>query len=169
MKVFNLKLSFLAFSAGIALFAACGPYSFSGSSIPHIKSVAVPLFGDETSEFGIKEELTNTLIDAFKADNSLKVNDERNADSVLSGTIKSINDRAGNVDLQERVSEIQIHVLVEIKYEEVKKREVIWQDRISQFGTYNPSASEKNTRNDAITEAISKITQEVITRTVTGW
>jgi len=167
MSLRKNTLPFLVFA--LLVLTSCGPYSFSGSSMPNIKSVAVPLFSDNTSEFGIKEELTNTIIDGFKNDNTLKVNDRRNADSILQGTILSINTRAGEVTRQEQVNEIQIHLLVTIKYEDVEKRKVIWEDQISQFGTYRPGASENNTRNDAITEAIQKITREVLNRSVTGW
>lgn len=151
------------------LFAACGPYSFSGTTLPHIKTIAIPLFQDETAEFGVKEELTNALIQAFTSDNTLKIGDRRNADSVLEGKIVSITDRAGAYNRDERVSDIQVYLLVEIKYQDQVKRKVIWEDRISQYGTYSPSASEKNTRIDAIAEAITKITDEVVNRTVSGW
>jgi hypothetical protein len=52
---------------------------------------------------------------------------------------------------------------------EVKKNKVIWEDRITQFGTYAPEDPVKRTRNAAISEAIAKIAVEVLNRTVSGW
>jgi hypothetical protein len=153
----------------LLLFAACGPYSFSGSAFPHIKTISVPLFQDNTAEFGVKEQLTNDLIQAFTRENSLKIADRRNADSVLNGTILAISDQAGSYTRDERVNEIQVHLLVEIKYEDLVKRKVVWEDKISQFGSYTPGTGEKSTRNDAIAEAIAKIADEVLNRTVSGW
>lgn len=154
---------------GSMLFLACGPYSFSGSAFPHLKSIAIPLFQDNTAEFGVKEELTDALVRSFTQENSLKIADRRNADSILMGTIVAINDQAGSITRDERVNEIQVHLLVEIKYEDLVKRKVVWEDRISQFGTYTPGAGEKSTREAAISEAIAKISTEVLNRTVSGW
>lgn len=148
---------------------ACGPYSFSGLAHPHIKTIAIPLFQDQTAEFGIKEEITNALIKAFTSDNSLKIADRRKADSVLHGTIIAVSDQAGAYTRDERVNEIQVHLLVDIKYEDLVKRKIIWEDKISQFGTYTPGSGDKNSRSDAIAEAIAKITEEVLNRTVSGW
>lgn len=158
----------LALALGAASLVSCGPYSFSGSAYPHIKTIAIPLLDDQTAEFGIKEGLTNSLIDAFSRDNSLKIGDRRTADSILRGTIRAVGDRAGGYDASERVDEIQVQVVVELSYEDVKKRKTIWEDTITQFGTYRPGASEKNRREDAISEAIAKITEEVLNRTVSG-
>lgn len=153
----------------LLLIVACGPYSFSGSAFPHIKTIAVPLFQDNTAEFGVKEQLTNDLIQAFSRENSLKIADRRNADSVLIGTILAISDRAGSYTRDERVNEIQVHLMVEIKYEDLVKRKVVWEDKISQFGSYTPGTGEKSSRSDAITEVIAKIAEEVLNRTVSGW
>lgn len=158
----------LALALGAASLISCGPYSFSGSAFPHIKTIAIPLLDDQTAEFGIKEGLTNSLIDAFSRDNSLKIGDRRTADSILKGIIIAVGDRAGGYDASERVDEIQVQIVVELSYEDVKKRKTIWEDTITQFGTYRPSASEKNRRQDAINEAIAKITEEVLNRTVSG-
>ena len=147
----------------------CGPYSFSGSALPHIKTVNVPLFEDKTAEFGVKEELTNTIIDAFTEDNTLKIADRRSADSILQGTLLRVQERPGAYTTDEQVQEIQVYVTVEIKFMEVKKSKVIWEDRIIQFGTYAPEDPVKRTRNAAISEAIVKIADEALNRTVSGW
>lgn len=152
------------------LFAgACGPYSFSGSANPHIKTIAIPLFEDRTAEFGIKEMLTNSMVEAFTRDNTLKIADRRTADSILLGVLERVDDRPGAYNRQEQVQEIQVFLTVSIQYKDLKKRKVVWEDRISQFGTYIPGSSEKGTREAAIQEAIDKIVDEVLNRTVSGW
>ena len=111
-----------------------GPLSFSDSAELHLKTIAVPLFQDNTAEFGIKEELTNELIRAFSEENSLKIADRRSADSILNGTIVAINDQAGSYSRDEQVNEIHAHIFVKIKYEVLVKRKVDWDDNITQFG-----------------------------------
>ena len=52
----------------------CGVYSFSGSGLPsHIRTVAVPLFSNKSSEYGIKDDLTEGIIEALVSDGKLKV------------------------------------------------------------------------------------------------
>ena len=86
------------------LVTACGPYSFSGSALPsYIKTVAVPIFEDRTAEFGIKEALTDAIIERITQDNTLKISDRRRADSVLDGTVLRIEDRAGAYNRDEQV------------------------------------------------------------------
>lgn len=156
--------------AGACMVAlGCGPYSFSGSSLPHIKTIAIPLFNDKTAEFGVKEQITNEIIAAFNRDNTLKIADRRAADSILEGTLISVTERPGAYNKQESVQEIQLFITVEIHYRDLKKREIVWEDTIAQFGTYAPADPQRSTREAAISEAIEKIAEDVLNRTVSGW
>ncbi|MDZ7344707.1 MAG: DUF4136 domain-containing protein [candidate division KSB1 bacterium] len=149
----------------IATFAlACGHYSFSGSTASHLKTVAVPVFEDRTAEFGIKERMTNLIIDAFTRDNTLKIADRRTADSILLGTLQRVEERAGVYRADETVEEIRLYLTVQIKYEDLKKRKTVWEAQITQFGDYRPP-----NRQEAIDEAITKIANEVLNKTVSGW
>ena len=164
------RFAVILISAGAVLAEwGCGVYSFSGSAYPHIKSIAIPLFEDRTAEFGVRENLTNALVEAFTRDNTLKIADRRNADAILEGVLMRVEDRPGAYNRQEQVQEIQVFLTVQIKYRDLKKRKIIWEDTISQFGTYTPGGSENSTREDAISEAIAKIADEVLNRTVSGW
>jgi len=146
------------------LFAGCGIYSFSGSTIPsHIKTVAVPLFGNNTPEFGIDQQLTDALIDAISADNTLKIADARNADSILKGTILQITDRAGQYDANENASSYRVTINIKVSFEDVKKRKVLWEETWSGWGLY------ESDRNQGVEDAISKLTIDILNRTVSGW
>ncbi len=149
--------------------AGCGPYSFSGSSTPHLKTVAVPIFEDQTAEFRLKEQLTNTIIQAFTRDNTLKVVDRRAADALLQGTILRVTEQAGVYTQQEQVQEIRVTVTAQIKYEDVKKRKVIWEEQITQFGSYAPGSAASGDRQAALVEAANKIATEVINKSVSSW
>ena len=151
----------------------CGYYSFSGSSLPaHIRTVAVPMFENKTSEFGVREDITDTIIIQFTQDNSLKVADRRSADSMVSGTIVNIREQAGAYNTNEEVKEIRVYVSVQAKYEDLKKHKTIWEESITQWGTYNPNlppGDEGSSRQDGIKEAIEKIVDDIFNKTVSGW
>jgi curli biogenesis system outer membrane secretion channel CsgG len=162
------------FIAGISLLVllSCGYYSFSGSSLPsNIRTIAIPMFENKTTEFGVPEDITDALINAFTQDNSLKVVDRRTADSIIEGAIVNIREQAGAYNQQEQVQEIRIYVRIKAKFEDLKKNNVIWEEEITQWGTYSPDSSsgENTTRQDAIEEAIEKIVTEIFNKTISGW
>ncbi|MCD4664865.1 MAG: hypothetical protein K8R68_06295 [Bacteroidales bacterium] len=152
---------------------SCGFYSFSGSSLPsHLRTVAIPMFENKTSEFGVREDITDAIINQFTQDNSLKVTDRRSADSIILGTITNIREQAGAYNAEEQVKEIKVNVYIHAKFEDLKKHKVIWEEQIIQWGIYNPNlpaGEEGSTRQDAIKEAIDKIVADIFNKTVSGW
>ena len=152
---------------GAALFSGCA-YSFSSSGSAHIKSVAVPIFQDLTSEFGIKQKLTDKVIDEFSRDGTLRVLDRRNADSLIEGKILAVHDQAGAFSTDESVQDIKIFIRVAIKYEDLKKRKVIWEEEVEQWGTFDPNEGTQS-RDAGIDEAVSKIAGEILNKSVSGW
>ncbi|MFQ5772098.1 MAG: LptE family protein [bacterium] len=147
---------------------SCGPYSFSSSGATHIKTVAIPIFQDQTSEFGIKEKLTDAVINEFTRDNTLRITDRRHADSIIEGTIVLVQDRAGAFTSEEKVRDIQIFITVKVKFEDLKKRKIVWEEEITQWGTFNPDEGPQS-RDKGIDEAVAKITNDILNKSVSGW
>lgn len=150
------------------LLSACGPYSFSSSGGSNLKTVAIPIFQDQTSEFGIKEKLTDQVVEQFTRDNTLRITDRRNADSLLEGTIVSVDDRAGAFSSDESVQDIKIFITVQVKYQDLTKRKIIWEETITQWGTFNPDEGPQS-RENGIAEASQKIANEILNKSVSGW
>ncbi|MCU0644065.1 MAG: LPS assembly lipoprotein LptE [bacterium] len=151
----------------------CGYYSFSGSTLPsHLGTIAIPIFENRTTEFGVPEDLTEALITKFTEDNSLKVVDRGSADSIIEGSIVNVREQAGAYTSQEQVKEIRIYIRIQAKFEDVKKNKVMWEEEITQWGTYNPDlplAQEGSSRQDAIREALEKISTDIFNKTIAGW
>src|SRR5437867_950514 len=78
----------VAWLAGLALGAGSCAYTTSTALLPtHIKTIAIPVFENQTTEYTLEQELTQAVIDRFVQDNHLKVVDERSANAVLRGKI----------------------------------------------------------------------------------
>ena len=168
-KLDNYRTWFVILNIGMFVsLHSCGFYSFSGSLAPHLNTISIPLFQDRTAEFGIKEELTDALIDEFTQDNTLSIADPANADLHLEGTLESVNDRASDYDQQERVQDVRVYLTVNIKCEVMTKRTVLWEERLTQWGDYDPSLG-PDARQEGITEAITKLTSDILNKTVAGW
>ena len=159
--IFILVFTFLVLTG-------CGYYSFKGSLPSYIQNVAVPLFDDNTAYPGVREDLTNKVVDAFIADNTLKITDESSADIIVSGTISSISQRAAVLTKGETVEEFQIYVNVKAKCEDVKNNKVLWEKTISQYGLMAGIGSQDD-RDLAIAEAMDKITEDIINNTLANW
>jgi len=161
----NRILFYLLFIGGLFLFAECGIYSFSGSSLPaHLNTVSIPLLEDNTAEYGISQQLTDLLIQAITDDNTLKIASPGSGDSVLRGTILQVQERAGQYDQKEQATDFRITITVKIVFEDLKKQSVLWEGQVSQWGIYEPG-----NRDQGITEALEKISQEVLNRIVSDW
>jgi hypothetical protein len=140
-------------------------YTFSPSALGGIKSIAIPLFENQTLEGGIAEKLTDALAEGLVADNTLRVVPEGRSDSILRGAVVSYNRSAYTYDESEAVSEYIVNIDVEVSFMESKSGKVIWEDRLSNWGTYDTTEIEEIGQDGAIV----KLVEDIINRTVKGW
>ncbi len=166
----NDRRRFALITGGIifVMLTACNYYSLKGSLPPHLKTAAVPLFENQTSEFGIAEKLTDTIINELMRDGSLKIADRSVADVLIEGTITGVSDRPGAFSQDERVQDINVYVSVNVTVTDQVKQVVLWNERLTQFGAYDPSAGPDG-RQQAYEEALEKISKEILNKTVSNW
>ncbi|MDP8208517.1 MAG: LptE family protein [Candidatus Electryonea clarkiae] len=157
------KLSLL--SLLVFLVPGCGIYTFGGNVPGHLKSVAIPIFENQTSEFEIVELLTEAVEEAFRVDNTLKIKDIKNADSVLNGTIIRIGDVPSTYNADETVDEYKITVSVQVSFEDKIKGKIIWEEIVSGWGIY-PS---DGVRDEGMEKAVEKLAEDILNKTVSGW
>ncbi|MBN2416646.1 hypothetical protein JXO52_12440 [bacterium] len=153
--------------AAALLLSGCWYYSFSGSTLPpHIDSVAVPLFTDTSAEFGIDQQLTDKVIEVISTDNTLRIEGAGRAASIIKGSITRITDRPDTYDQAENASAFRVTITIHVLYEDVKKNITLWEEDFTQWGRYdNASIS----RESGISEAVEKLAEEILNKTVSGW
>ncbi len=159
---------FLFLFALLLLFARCAYYSFSGSLEPHLKTIAVSPFDNRTAEFGVAENLHDAVISEFTRDNTLKIADRHVANILMEGTLLQVEDRPGAFDQSEQVQDMKVYLSVEIKCTDQVKQQPLWQERLTQWGSYDPALG-PDARRDGIAEAIEKLCQEILNKTVASW
>lgn len=163
-----MKQKILYLLLSVFLVAGCGYYSFKGALPSHLKSIAVPLFNDRTPNPNVRENLTNRVIDAFIADNTLKVVDETKADLILTGAINSILVQPAIVKSGEEVAESKVVVSVAVKCEDIKLSKILFERSFQQYGLMGESAG-LDEREAAINEALELITEDIVNATLGGW
>ncbi len=146
---------------------SCGVYTFSASNLGDIKTIAVPVFENQTTESDLGNAMSDQLSKAFVADNTVRVVTAQKADGILRGTVVSYVREAYTYSQTEVVSEYICRLGVDIEFRNRKTNKIIWEEKnLSNWGTYN-SATE--TENDGKQKAVEKLVADILNKTVKGW
>tara|TARA_B100000029_G_scaffold516419_1_gene629688 strand:+ start:2709 stop:3302 length:594 start_codon:yes stop_codon:yes gene_type:complete len=192
IKIYPI-INFQAFKRFIYIFCfcsflGCGIYSFSGSIPPHIKTISIPLFINETAEFGIAEAVTDEVTNVFLEENILKVKGQ--GDSILKGIIKKVDDQPYTYSESEEVLEYRYSVGIQVEWFDVKEDKNLFTKNYTNWGAYSLTAdvSSDGIDNDgdgkvdsedpdetgdarklAMKAAVMKISENIINDIVSTW
>ena len=164
------RLGSVVLCAGL-LVCIQGCYSFTGASVPpHLKTIAVPMFDDQTGmgEPDLGKRITEKLIDRFNHDNNLQVADRSRADAMIEGVIVSMTDAPSVVSAGENVTARRITLNIKVVFRDMKLKKQVWEKQLSNFGDYSAGANIVQ-RRAAIDVAIDKLTEDLVLDTVSGW
>jgi hypothetical protein len=155
-------------------FCGCGPYSFTGSSLPsHIKSVAVPIFENETLEYDVANQVTEAITQRFLADNRLKVVGETRADAVVEGRVTSYENKVNNYSADETPEDYIVVLRVAVTFRDAVKNRELWKSGdlvVSEVYSVVPGSDQTLTDEEsARAEAIRKLAEDVLARTMEQW
>jgi hypothetical protein len=165
-----LVITFLFVTLAITNFGCC-TYSFTGASVPeHLETIAIPVADDRSGAGipGLRELLTDELINKFIEDNSLQVTERTTANAILECTIISFTDAPAVVSAGEDISLRRVTVAVKVNYKDLVKRTTIFSNDFSNYGDYQPGET-VNEREDAIDVALDKISEDILLAVVSGW
>ena len=148
--------------------SSCWYYSFSGSSLVGVETVYIPVFGNNTAEFGLEDQLTDAMINAINAERNLNTGERGNTDAVLEGRILRIDDVPLTYTAGETVTEYKVEITVHVKFEDVNNEKIIMEGDFTAFGEY-PYPGTQDDRDQAAVQAISKLSQDILAKAVSGW
>jgi hypothetical protein len=145
-------------------------YTLSGSSLPsHLKTVEVPLFGNQSLEPNIADEITRMLSQEIVSGNLLKVV-ESNGNAVLNGTVTSYKNEpytyGASETRQVAVQQYVVRIIADVEFIDVKKDEPIYKGQVTGEGIYDLS---KQTEQDGKAAAIKEMVQRIMSNSVQGW
>lgn len=148
-----------------------GCYSFTGASVPpHLKTIAIPLFDDQSGSGkpNLRELLTNKLLEKFRQDNSLSIAEKGNADALLEGIITSVLDQPQVLAVGETVTKSRVTVTVKVIYQDIKLKKKMWEKQFSQWADYTLGGGEAEF--DASIASINeKLSEDILLEAVAGW
>jgi hypothetical protein len=112
--------------------AGCG-YSVRGSLPDHIRTVAVPVFKNQTQEPAVENIITSGVIAAFANAGRLRVVPVDQADSILEGEIVGYALDSIAFDRSLNVREYRLRVTMNVQFRDVRQNSMLWrQDRLEQ-------------------------------------
>ena len=163
----------LSLAAAACTLLSCA-YTVRTSSLPpHLKTVAIPVFENSTTEYRLEQELTTAVIDRFVRNNQLKVVDERSANAVLRGKVITYRNAVFGFSEQDRAQEYRVTVAVAITFKDLVKNRELWADenlvKTANYYVQDVAGQPARTETDGRREAVTKIADEILTRTVEGW
>jgi hypothetical protein len=151
----------------LSLVSGC-TYSFRGQTAGAIKSIAVPTFENESTEFGIGERVTDELIRAFQKDGTLRITTPDQADAILKGRILRVEDAPYTARADQTVQEYQFSMSCVIELVKGGSEEPLWQQTFPAWAIY-PYSGSLELRDQAIEEAVSKLQQDILNRIIGSW
>lgn len=183
-------MKFLVSIYMLFLIFSCSYYSLAGSIPTHIKSIHIPLFENQTSEFDLAENITDFIINQFNESGVLRVENEQNCNSILRGKIKSISNGPYTYNKEESISEYRYKIDVQIEWYDLRNDKNILESNYSGYGAYgisgdigsdgidNDSDGKIDDQDDdesgeprefATRVAMSKIAEDILNDIMTTW
>ena len=169
-SVYRIVLILLFSSLALINFG-CGAYSFTGSSVPsHLKTIYIPVAQDKSIAAipGLREILTDDLIQRFINDNSLQVANATSADATLDCIITNVTDVPAIVSAGEQINARKLTINVKVVYKDLVLKKTIFDQNFSSFGEYVPG-QQVNEREEAIAVAVGHISEDILLAVVSGW
>ena len=156
-KVVRQKGWLILFSLLMVIMGGCTSQWMASSS--GIK-IAIPLFSNETFQYGLEETLTRSIREAFVLDGRLEITEEEEADLILQGKITHyFNEPLSEAALAVEEYRVRMDILVSLI--SVKDGKTIWEESLWAITSYS-SMEMIQTEDEAVRETGKKIGQELI-------
>jgi len=155
------------------LVGGCGYTASPGLLPPHLKTIAIPVFENETGEYTLEQEITDAVVQDFVRDNHLRITDERTADCVIKGKVMSYRNGVFGISQAAVAEEYRVTIVVSVSFkDQVKNREIWHDDQLTKWSNYyvtpEPGAPAL-TELDGRKAAIVKIADEILSRSIESW
>jgi len=147
------------------LAGGCG-YSLRGNLPGHIKTVAVPIFKNRTSEPGVENFLTGAVVEAFSTNGRLKVVGPEQADSILEGEVVGYQVQSVAFDPRANVQQYRLVVTLNLRFRDVRRDAILFEQQNlqerSDFRTLGVVAQTISREETALRAAATEIARAIV-------
>lgn len=147
----------------------CG-YSLRGTLPPHIKTVAVPIFANRTSEPAVENFLTGAVVEAFSTNGRLRVVTPAKADSILEGEVVGFQVESVAFDAAANVRQYRLVVTLNLVYRDLRDDKVVFERRgVQERANFSVAGAVAETiarQESALRTAAAEIARSIVSLTV---
>ena len=161
-------LQFVRAVAIMLLLAGCG-YTAGSLVSRQYRTVYVPIWENHTFRRGLEFRLTRRLQQEIEGKTHLKLTTEERADTRLSGEIVDFEPRVLTEDLFDRPVEIQVRVVVNFRWEDLRTGQTIVSEvHLAQTGEAIPGRGE-TTEGQAADKAFQDVAEQIVEKLELSW
>lgn len=110
----------------LAALAGCG-YSLRGTLPDHVRTVAVPVFANKTSEPAVENLLTQAVVQAFSTNGRLRVVKPEEADAILEGEVVGYEIQALAFDPRASIRQYRLVVTMNLRFRDVRRKTLLFE------------------------------------------
>ena len=166
------RMAALLAIAGSSTLSGC-MYSFRAGSFPppHIRTIAIEPFDNETTRFELTGELFDELLQRLPGALGIRQAGSDVADAIVTGSINRYdvtapNYRAGQSGDAARVLQRQVNISVSVQIVDLVENVILWESSsVSALGEYPEGAPEDGGRE----RAIELLVQEIVDGAQSNW
>ena len=111
----------------LAALSGCG-YSLRGNLPDHVKTVAVPVFANKTSEPAVESFLTQAVVQAFSTNGRLRVVKPEEADAILEGEVVGYEIQALAFDPRAAIRQYRLVVTMNLRFRDVRRNALLFEE-----------------------------------------
>jgi hypothetical protein len=150
----------------VGLFSSCGVYTFNPRGKSEISTLAVEPFENSTPQFDLADFMTESVIDAFIAEGSIKVVSFDAAQALLVGKLTRYERLAHEFDENDQVSRYKVQVGVDVALKNPADRSDIWTIQLTLDGIYD---ADSEAEEDGRRRVAEQLVEAVLNKTTKSW
>ncbi|MDA3885578.1 MAG: hypothetical protein PF638_08300 [Candidatus Delongbacteria bacterium] len=166
------KITTILLLLSLAIIQSCAYYSFTGKSIPpHVKTVQVLLFDDNTSRYDLSlpQEINTKLLYYIDDYRLMDIDDSKDADSKVYGTIQSFTESVASQSDDEVAQQRTLSLRLAINfYDNIKDEFIVKSYSVSHTENYDESGGE-TARDEAMVELLERIGENAVIALSSNW
>jgi len=151
----------------LAALSGCG-YSLRGNLPDHVRTVAVPVFANKTSEPAVESLLTQAVVQAFSTNGRLRVVKPEEADAILEGEVVGYEIQALAFDPGAAIRQYRLVVTMNLRFRDVRRNALLFEQARFQekadFRVPGQVSATSSFEQSALREAAETIGRAIVTQ-----
>ena len=139
----------------------------------HVKRIAIPIFGNDTYEYGAENSLTDAVIESFLTDGRLKVVSLKHADAVLQGSVSGYGKDILSYDDYDVAEEYRVYIEANITLKDLTSGETLFKEEGMRGDTTiwdtDTTLQPKETEAKGKARAIDNLAKDIVNRVMRGF